>query len=90
MDQEKYNKMKQQLLDSTKWPSVYMFKFIVPNNEDKINSVKNLFPEDTEYTFKTSRDIRFIGITIKKEMKSADDVVEVYTRAEGIKGIMAL
>ncbi len=90
MDQEKYNKMKQQLLDSTKWPSVYMFKFIVPNNEDKINAVKNLFSEDTEFTYKTSRDIRFIGITIKKVMKSADDVIEVYTRAEGIKGIMAL
>lgn len=90
MDQEKYNKMKQQLLDSTKWPSVYMFKFIVPNGDDKINAVKNLFSEDTEFSFKTSRDIRFIGITIKKVMNSADDVIEIYNRAEGIKGIIAL
>nr|WP_320118628.1 hypothetical protein [uncultured Marinifilum sp.] len=90
MDQEKYNRIKQQLFESTKWPSLYMFKFIVPNNEDKINAVKNLFPTDTEFTYKTSKDIRFIGITVKKVMNSAEDVVEVYARAQGIKGIMAL
>ena len=90
MDQEKYNRIKQQLFESTKWPSLYMFKFIVPNNEDKINAVKNLFPTDTEFSYKTSKDIRFIGITVKKVMNSADDVVEVYARAQGIKGIMAL
>lgn len=90
MDQEKYNRIKQQLFESTKWPSLYMFKFIVPNNENKINAVKNLFPTDTEFTYKTSKDIRFIGITVKKVMNSADDVVEIYARAQGIKGIMAL
>ncbi|MGQ1908271.1 hypothetical protein ACT3CE_00650 [Marinifilum sp. RC60d5] len=90
MDKEKYNRIKQQLFESTKWPSLYMFKFIVPNNEDKINAVKNLFPTDTKFTYKTSKDIRYIGITVKKVMNSADDVVEIYARAQGIKGIMAL
>ncbi|MPQ46182.1 DUF493 family protein [Marinifilum sp. N1E240] len=90
MDQDKYNRIKQQLFESTQWPSLYMFKFIVPNNEDKINAVKNLFPEDTEFSYKTSKDIRFIGVTVKKIMNSADDVVEVYSRAQGIKGIMSL
>ena len=90
MDQEKYNSIKQQLFESTKWPSLYMFKFIVPNGEDKLSAVKNLFPEGTEFTYKTSRDVRFIGVTVKIVMASADDVIEIYSRAEGIKGIMAL
>jgi hypothetical protein len=90
MDQEKYNKIKQHLLESTQWPSVYMFKFIVPNNEEKLNAIKNLFPAETKFTYKTSRDIRFIGVTVKILMPSADDVIEIYSRAQGIRGIMSL
>lgn len=90
MDQEKYNKTKQQILESTKWPSLYMFKFIVPNKDEKQNAVKNLFPKDTEFTYNLSKDMRFIGITTKIVMASADDVIEIYDRAKGIKGIMAL
>lgn len=90
MDQDKYNRIKQQLIESTKWPSLYMFKFIVPNNEDKLNAVKNLFPKETEFSYKTSRDIRFIGVTVKIMMNSADEVIEIYSRAQGIRGIMSL
>jgi hypothetical protein len=67
-----------------------MFKFIVPNNEDKLNAVRNLFPKETEFSYKTSRDIRFIGVTVKIVMQSAEEVIEVYSRAQGIKGIMSL
>ena len=67
-----------------------MFKFIVPNNEDKLNAVKNLFPKETEFSYKTSRDIRFIGVTVKIMMNSADEVIEIYSRAQGIRGIMSL
>ena len=90
MDHEKYNKLRQQLLDSSQWPSVYMFKFIIPNSNDKLNAIKNLFPVDTEFSFKTSRDIRFIGITVKKVMNTPDEVIEIYTRAQNIDGVMTL
>ena len=90
MDQDKYNRIKQHLIESTQWPSVYMFKFIVPNNENKLNAVKNLFPEETEFSYKTSRDIRFIGVTVKMMMHSAEEVIDIYSRAQGIKGIMSL
>ncbi|MCT4602459.1 MAG: DUF493 family protein [Marinifilum sp.] len=90
MDPDKYNRIKQHLIESTQWPSMYMFKFIVPNNEDKLNAVRNLFPKETEFSYKTSRDIRFIGVTVKIVMQSAEEVIEVYSRAQGIKGIMSL
>lgn len=90
MDQEKYNKLRQQLLESGNWPTLYMFKFIVPNKDDKMNAVKNLFPENTDFAYKTSRDIRFIGITVKIMMQTPDEVIEIYSRAQGIQGIMTL
>lgn len=90
MDQEKYNQLRQSLFESTKWPTLYMFKFIVPNKDDKMGAVKNLFPENTEFTYKTSKDLRFIGITVKIMMNSPEDVLEIYQRAQGIKGIITL
>ncbi|RUT79691.1 DUF493 family protein [Ancylomarina longa] len=90
MDQEKYKQMRQQLLDSNNWPSLYMFKFIIPNKEDKLTAIKNLFPENTEFVFKTSRDIRFIGITVKIIMDSPDTVLKIYDQAKNIEGIISL
>ncbi len=90
MDQEKYNKMRQELLESTVWPAVYMFKFIVPNSDDKVEAVKLLFPAGTDFQFKTSKDIRYIGITIKIQMESPEKVLEIYGKASHIEGIIAL
>lgn len=90
MDQTKYNQLRNQLLESTNWPSLYMFKFIIPNKEEKLLAVKNLFPKETEFSYKTSRDIKFIGITVKKEMNSPDDILEIYANAKNIEGLVAL
>lgn len=90
MDHEKYTKLRYTLMESTQWPSMYMFKFIIPNTEEKLNEIKALFSEDTEYTFKTSRDIKFIGVTVKKLMNTADDVIDVYMNAQKIQGVVTL
>lgn len=90
MDKERYNKMRQELLESTSWPAIYMFKFIVPNNDKKVEAVKQLFPEATDFQFKTSKDIRYIGITTKIEMESPEKVLDVYEKAQHIEGIIAL
>jgi hypothetical protein len=67
-----------------------MFKFIIPNKEEKLEAVKNLFPANTKFSFKTSKDIRFIGITVKETMNNADQVLDIYARAQKIEGLIAL
>ena len=90
MEKEKYTKLRYQLMESLTWPSLYMFKFIIPNSDEKVKAVKELFPADTEFSFKTSKDLKFIGITLKKEMASADAVIDIYMKAQRIEGIMIL
>ncbi|MUP39794.1 DUF493 family protein [Labilibaculum euxinus] len=90
MEKEKYTKLRYQLMESLTWPSLYMFKFIIPNSDEKVKAVKELFPADTEFSFKTSKDLKFIGITVKKEMESADAVIDIYMKAQRIEGIMIL
>lgn len=90
MEQEKYSKLRYQLMESCTWPSLYMFKFIIPNSDEKVNAIKKLFPAKTEFAFKTSKDLKFIGITVKKTMKSADDVINIYISAQDIEGIVIL
>ena len=90
MDQEKYQKLRQQLIDSSQWPSLYMFKFIIPNKDEKLEAVKAMFPSETKFAFKTSKDIRFISITVKIKMKNADEVIGIYSQANNIEGLLAL
>ena len=40
---EKYEKLKIQLKDGFEWPSVYMFKFILPADNKKLAKVENRF-----------------------------------------------
>lgn len=90
MDRKDYQKFRQQLLESTIWPALYMFKFIIPNNDQKLEAVKNLFDNNTKFSYKTSRDIRFIGITVKQTMQNPDHVMEIYSQAQKIEGLIAL
>lgn len=90
MEQEKYSKLRYQLMESSTWPSLYMFKFIIPNSDEKVNAIKNLFPPKTKFAFKTSKDLKFIGITVKKTMESADAVIDIYIGAQDIEGIVIL
>lgn len=78
---------KKKLDDIHKFPTTYMFKFIV--TEDKKEEVQNLFP-DCELTFKPSSKGKYISATAQVVMESSDAVIEVYKSANQIEGIIAL
>ncbi|MDZ7846616.1 MAG: hypothetical protein U5L96_07525 [Owenweeksia sp.] len=41
--EKKYEKLKEQLYQGFEWPSVYMFKFIIPADNKKLAKVEELF-----------------------------------------------
>lgn len=69
------------------FPTVYMFKFIV--TEDKKNEIQQLFPNN-ELTFKPSSKGKYISVTAQVLMPSSGRVIEIYTEASKIKGLIAL
>ena len=38
-----YNRLREQLAESTDWPSNYMFKFILPADDEKKLTLQNIF-----------------------------------------------
>jgi uncharacterized protein len=69
------------------WPSLYVFKFIVP--QLKVQEVKDLFPNHISIE-KPSEKGKYISVTFNMMMPSSDAVVGVYLKVKHIEGIIAL
>jgi putative lipoic acid-binding regulatory protein len=78
-------------LEKEQWPSVYMFKFIVPADNERIAQVENLFDtEEAEVTMRTSKKGNFVSLTAKEMMLSAANVIVRYKEAAKIEGVISL
>lgn len=87
---EKTEKIRSMLWAQQKWPGIYYFKFIVPNDGVKLELVKKLFLAEDDITYRTSSDIRYISVSCKKWMKNPDAVLDFYQAASKIEGVIAL
>ncbi|TVZ57239.1 hypothetical protein OD91_2557 [Lutibacter sp. Hel_I_33_5] len=86
-----YTKLKAQLDDTTSFPADYMFKFIVPSDENQEEEVKNLF-DDVGAIIKTkkSKTGKYISLSIVLKISNSKEVISYYKKAEKIKGIISL
>lgn len=84
------DKLKQTLEKETQWPQKFMYKFIVPNQKEKIDEVKKIFERPDKLNFKVSKNIKYISITSKEWVSSPDEVINVYRQAYKIEGLIAL
>ena len=80
------------LLDAEyKWPAVYQFKFIVEGSLEKIAQVQDLFNTNTsQVSMKESSKGKYVSISAKEVMNSADEVLEIYAKAKEVEGLIAL
>ena len=69
------------------WPTLYMFKFIVPKSKEA--EVRSLFPLHTP-TEKESKNGNYISLTLQMMMPSSKAVINVYQKVSTIEGIIAL
>jgi|TARA_B110000977_G_C11020533_1_gene471108 putative lipoic acid-binding regulatory protein len=78
-------------LEEISYPSVYMFKFIVKSDLNKIAQIESLFQQEkAEIIRKESSKGAFISISIKEVMLSADEIISVYEKASSIDGVITL
>jgi len=69
------------------WPSLYTFKFIVPR--EKLEEVKRLFPKH-ESKEKYSKNGNYVSVTVQMMMPGSQEVIDVYSLASGVEGLVAL
>ncbi|OSY89539.1 hypothetical protein WH52_02590 [Tenacibaculum holothuriorum] len=89
--EEFYKKLKTQLDDTSTFPTDYLYKFIVPAEGDKVESVQNLFNKGGAIiNTKKSKTGKYISVSIRLKVASSDEVISYYKEAESIEGIISL
>jgi putative lipoic acid-binding regulatory protein len=87
MDSAWLSSFQKKLDDFHSWPTLYVFKFIVPKGKE--DELRQLFPLHTA-SEKESKNGNYTSLTLQMMMPSADAVIQVYKKAAIIEGIIAL
>jgi len=86
-----YKKLKNSLIETTKFPTDYMFKFIIPNKSAQKKQFQSFFNfEGAVIKTKPSKTGKFLGYTVILKVKSADEVINKYKEVSKIEGIISL
>lgn len=90
MTEEEINSFRKKLLETTSFPSVYMFKLIVPSENRTIALAENLFGAEADIHTKESVKGKYTSITAKQVVIDVEEIINVYVKASTIKGVMML
>ncbi len=86
-DQSNFDDFRKQLQDHYRFPTLYLFKFIVPS--ERSEDFRNLFP-DIQFDPKPSKTGKYISFSKKHRVMSSEEVIEIYKKAYTIDGIISL
>ncbi len=85
-----YKKLKSELEATTKFPADYLYKFIVPTDENQVQEVKDLFGKKGKIDTRVSKTGKFESVSVRLVVASSNEVIDYYQKAEKIKGIISL
>jgi putative lipoic acid-binding regulatory protein len=88
--EEFYIRLKEELNNTSSWPSEYLYKFIVPTDTKKIEEVENAF-DNMGAVIKTqqSKAGKYTSVSVNVTMNCPADVVEKYIEVSTIEGIIS-
>ena len=89
--EEFFDRLKAELEKSNTWPAIYLFKFIVPTDNEKIKQVEQAF-DGMGAVIKTtqSKTGKFTSVSIDVQMESPLAVIDKYLEVSVIEGIISL
>ena len=84
---QNFKAFRDKLEEGYSWPSLYMFKFIVPKGKEDL--VADLFPKH-EIKSRVSNQGNYVSITVQSMCNSSDEIIDIYKKAHEIEGLIAL
>lgn len=95
MDPEKeaqfYSRLKEELNNTSTWPSSYLYKFIIPSDNAKIARIEEIFDnKGAVITTKESSNGKYTAVSIQLIMENADAVIGKYKEVGEIEGVISL
>lgn len=86
-----YKKLKEQLSDTSTWPSLYLYKFIVPSDAAKIKQIEDVFDHTgAVINRKESRTGKYTSVSVNVRMKNPDAVIAIYKEVGEVEGVISL
>lgn len=90
-ESEFYKKLKQSLLDTTEFPTKYMYKFIIPSDEEKFDQIDRIFNNmGAVITSKPSKTGKYKSITVLVNMNSPEEIIAKYKEVSKVDGVISL
>ena len=86
-----YERLKNELLDSTDWPADYLFKFIVPTDDEKAKAIHRIF-DNTGAVIESrkSRKGKYTSLSVMVNLPDPEAVIEKYKEVGLIDGVISL
>ena len=86
---DEFEKLRE-LLSENNYPSVYLFKFIVKKDPEKVVDIKRCFDESAEFKTQASKNGNYISVSIKEMMLDAESIIKRYQAVGKIENVIAL
>jgi putative lipoic acid-binding regulatory protein len=90
LNDEAKDRLLERLNEVHDWPSVYMFKFVMEPDASRLEALRALFPAESEVLRRFSSGGKYLSVTIREVMLSAEDVVLRYEQVGAIGGVIML
>ena len=86
-----YEKLKKSLIETTEFPTKYMYKFIIPSGDEKFKQIENIFDNmGAVINSKPSKTGKYTSLTILVKMESPDDIINKYQEVSKVEGVISL
>lgn len=88
---EFFSRLKEQLASTNKWPSDYLYKFIVPTEVEKIKRIEGIFDNTgAVIESKKSKNGKYTSLSIIVNLNNPDEVIQKYKEVGEIEGVISL
>ena len=86
-----YEKLKKSLIETTEFPTKYMYKFIIPSADEKFKQIESIFDNmGAVINSKPSKTGKYVSLTILVKMTSPDEIIVIYQEVSKIEGVISL
>ena len=86
-----YNRLRHELEQSTAWPSEYLYKFIIPSDDEKKAEITAIFDHSgAVINSKTSSNGNYTSISVRVHLQDPDEVIAYYRKVSVIEDVISL
>lgn len=89
--EEFYISLKQKLEENHNFPEDYLFKFIIPNSQEKVIEILKVF-DGFKYTMsnRESKNGKYTSLSINAFVLDANQVIDLYKKVGAIEEVIML